>query len=113
MRHRWVGLVLLLWVAAVLLVATTSGFSATHRAVWGFFHDSLGFTPHAADLATNVVRKSFHLPAYALVGALLWGAIPPARRKPLLVLLAVLLIAATDEILQGILGYDADKIAEL
>ena len=98
----WIGALLLLTAGGVLYVATTKGFPATHAAVSGFFHDTVGLSAKDAERATNVVRKAFHVPAYALLAALVWWALPPIRYRVIVVLAVVLVIASSDEVLQSI-----------
>lgn len=103
MRARvWILLALLLVGGGVLYVATTKGFPTTHAAVSNFFRDTVALSPEGAERATNFVRKAFHVPAYALLAALVWWVLPPMRRKSLLVLGVVLAIAGTDEALQSL-----------
>ena len=87
-------------VATIGWIATTKGFPTTHRAVTGFFHEGLGLSWEATTTATNVVRKAFHVPAYALVAILLSWALPRRVRHPAVVLGLVLAIALLDEWIQ-------------
>jgi hypothetical protein len=93
---------LLLWAGGTLCVATTAGFASTHRAVSGFFHRTLGLDAEVADAWTSAVRKSFHVPAYALLAALAWWALPAGRRRWTSVLAFALLVAGADEVLQAV-----------
>lgn len=101
MRRTWARFALALWAGAVVIVATSRGFAVTHRVVFGFFRRTLDLDPAAAEAWTTVVRKAFHVPAYALLTALAWWALPPARRRPGLVLLLALAVAVLDEGLQS------------
>jgi VanZ family protein len=88
-------------VVAIGFVATTRGFPSTHRAVTGFFHEGLGLSERATTQATNIVRKAFHVPAYALVAILAWWALPRRVRHPWVVLGLVALIGLMDEWIQS------------
>ncbi len=97
---RW-GLSVLALIVSVWWVATTSGFPSTHAAVDGFFRNTIGLRSEDAARATNVVRKSFHVPAYALLAFCAWCALPRRRRRLALVLPIVLVVAIVDESVQA------------
>jgi len=102
MRRAAIVILGLALIAAVLCVASSRGFPSTHWAVHGFFHDTLGLSEVDADRAAGVTRKTFHVPAYALLALLVWFALPALRRKRLVVLGIVLAVAITDETLQSL-----------
>ena len=104
MRSRWtllaLGLVVLLAVV-VLMVGASSGFPSTHWLIYDVYHDTLGLSAEAADQATAITRKSFHIPAYALLAALAWLALPRVRRRALWAFVIAVGIGVGDEILQS------------
>jgi VanZ family protein len=117
MRRIGARIALVVLAGALVYVATTKGFPSTHRLVFGFFHETLGLSAQTADSWTTVVRKGFHVPAYALLTVLTWWALPPSRRRAGLVLGLVMLVAVADESLQwaypGRTGRVTDVLVDL
>ena len=98
----WIArLALVLLATTILYVATTSGFPVTHRLVHNFLQGDLGFTAQAAEVWTDIIRKSFHVPAYALLAALLWWASPLKLRRWWLALGLAVLVGTADELIQS------------
>ncbi len=87
--------------ATIFVVAKTSGFPDTYWTVFGFFHDTLGLSEHDAATWTDAVRKSFHVPAYALLAALTWWMLAQRHRRVWTVLLVVVLVGVADELIQS------------
>jgi len=85
----------------VLLVGASEGFPSTHWVVHGFYRDTLGLSEDAANQASAITRKAFHVPAYALLGFLVFLALPSRWQRVGVAMGIVIVVAIADELLQS------------
>lgn len=107
-------LVLLVGLAVVVLrVGSSQGFPDSHWTVFHFWKDTVGLSEEGANQAAAITRKSFHIPAYGLLGFLAYLALPSRLRSIRMALLIVLAVAVSDELLQSFQPNRGAKVTDV
>lgn len=107
-------LVLAVGLAAVVVrVGGSQGFPDSHWTVFHFWKDTVGLSEDGANQAAAITRKSFHIPAYGLLGFLAYLALPRRHRSALTALLIVLGVAIADETLQSFQPNRGAKVTDV
>ena len=92
----------LLFTAGIWGLATTSGFGAwTRSTLVPFVRETWNVPNQPSHDIHNLIRKLLHVPAYAALGLLLAWAIRSIRYRFIACMVTALIIAVTDELIQG------------
>lgn len=86
---------------AVLLAATGMAFAGLTEKFFVPILWKLGAGKNQAYEIHNVIRKSLHVPAYAILGCFIWWAVGPRRGRALWAVGITVLIGCLDEWLQS------------
>jgi VanZ family protein len=91
----------LAWIALIFFSSTSLAARWCEQAFRLLFGPSSSTPQTRYQILHFLAEKSLHVMLFAVLGWLLWKALPPARGKLVAILLAGLLVGSSSEFLQG------------